>query len=75
MLQDRNAQLAGLVCEVLLDPGAGKDEHTDRQDIQHRVVALERGRTAVLGPVGPEGDLGPLAVVGPAGGDELHPFG
>lgn len=75
MLQDRNAQLARLVGEVLLDPGARKDQHSDRQDVQHRVVALERGRAAVLGPVGPEGDLGHAAVIGPAGGDEFRTLG
>ena len=75
MLHDRDAQLARLVGKVFLDPGARKDQHADRQDIQHRVVALERGRAAVLGPVGPEGDLRHLAVIGPAGGDKFRALG
>lgn len=75
MLQNRDAQFPRLVGEVLLDPGAREDQHADRQDIQHCVVALERGRAAVLGPVGPEGDLGHLAVIGPAGGNEFRALG
>lgn len=75
MLQDWDAQLAGLVGEVLLDPAARKEQNADRQNVQHRVVALERGRAAVLGPVGSEGDLGHLAVIGPAGGDEFSTLG
>ena len=35
------------------------------------VVAFERRRLGVLGPVGLEGDLRHLAVVGPFGGDEF----
>ena len=35
------------------------------------VVALERRCLGVLGPVGLEGDLRHLAVVGPFGGDEF----
>ena len=75
MLEDRDTQLAGLVGKVLLDPGAGEDQHPDRQDVQHRVVALERGRAAVLRPVGPEGDLRHLTVIGPAGRDKLRALG
>ena len=36
------------------------------------VVALERRRLGVLGPVGLEGDLRHLAVVGPFGGDAVR---
>lgn len=75
MLNHRDTQLAGFVGKVLLDPGAGEDENADRQDVQHRIVALERGRAAVLGPVGPKGDLQHLAVIGPAGGDEFRALG
>lgn len=75
MLQNWDAQFAGLVGKVLLDPGSREDQDADRQDVQYRVVAFERGRAAVLGPVGPEGDLRHLAVIGPAGGDEFRSLG
>ena len=52
-------------------PVPGKTHDADRQDVQHLVVALERRGLGVLGPVGLEGDLRNLAVVGPAGGDAL----
>src|SRR3954447_20632349 len=39
------------------------------------VIALERSRVLVPGPVGLEGDLGHLPLVGPAGGDALGPLG
>jgi len=70
-LHDRDAELAGLVREVLLNPGAGEDEDADRQHIQHGVVALEGRGLTVLRPVGPEGHLRHLAVIGPAGGDQF----
>ena len=35
-LHDRDAELAGLVGEILLNPGAGEDEDADRQHIQQR---------------------------------------
>ena len=70
-LPDRNAELPRLVGEVVLDAGAWEVEDADRQRLQHRVVALERGRLGVLRPVGPEGDLGHLSMAGPFGGDEF----
>src|SRR5436190_23615012 len=39
--------------------------------LQHGVVPLERRGLGVASPVGPEGDLRHLAVIGPAGGDAL----
>ena len=75
MLEDRNTQLAGLVGEVVLDPSARENEHTDRQDVQHRVVALKRSRAAALGPVRTKGDLRHFAVIGPSGGDEFCALG
>ena len=52
-------------------PVPGKTHDADRQHFEHCVVALERRGLGVLGPVGLEGDLRHLAVVGPAGGDQL----
>ena len=52
-------------------PEPGNDQDADRQRLEHRVVALERRGLGVLGPVGLEGDLRHLAVIGPAGGDAL----
>jgi hypothetical protein len=56
------------------DAGAGEDHNTGWQDFEHAVIALERRGLAVAGPVGPEGDLRDLAVIGPAGGGFLRAF-
>ena len=47
----------------------------DGQCFEHLVVAVERPRLGVTRPVGFEGDLSDLAIVGPAGGDALGPSG
>ena len=65
MLHDRDAELAGLVREIVLNPGSGEVDDPDRHGVEHRVVALERRCLGVLGPVGLEGDLRDLAVAGP----------
>src|SRR5690606_20443650 len=52
---NRNSELARLVGEVFLDAGSGKDDDADRQDFQHRVIALEWRRLRMLGPVWLEG--------------------
>ncbi len=66
---DRDTELLGLVGQVVLDASARKHHDPDRQNLQHRVVSLERCRLGVPGPVGLERDLRHLAVVGPACGD------
>ena len=71
---DRDAHLAGLVGEVFLDPGSGEDDDPDRHGFEHPVVALEWRGLGVLGPVGLEGDLRHLAVVGPGGRDAFGTF-
>jgi hypothetical protein len=38
---DRDTKLPRLVGEIVLDAGAGEEQDTDRQCLQHRVVALE----------------------------------
>ena len=45
--------------------------HADRQLVEYRIVALEWRGLGMLRPVGLEGDLRDLAVVGPLGGDQL----
>src|SRR5271166_645639 len=72
---DRDTELLGLVGEVVLNARAWEDHDPDRQDVEHRIVAFERGCLGVLGPLGLEGDLRHLAVVGPFGGDSSAPLG
>ncbi len=72
---DRNAEFFRLVGQVGGDAGAGKNDDADGQDVQHLVIALERGGFGVAGPVGLEGDLRHLAAVGPAGGDAFGASG
>src|SRR5450432_3696344 len=67
----RDAELPRLVGQVLLNAGAGEDDDAYRQHVKHLIVALERGRLGIFGPIRFEGDLRNLAVVGPAGGDTL----
>lgn len=71
---DRDAHLAGLVGQVFLDAGSGEDDDPDRHGIEHPVVALEGRGLGVFRPVGLEGDLRHLAVVGPGGGDAFGAF-
>src|SRR5690606_5475693 len=68
---NRDAHLAGLVGEVLLDAGAGEDVDADRQAVEHLVIALEWRGLGVFGPVRLEGDLRHRAVAGPDGGGAL----
>jgi len=71
---DRNPELPRLVGEVLLDAGSGEDHDPDRQYLQHRVVTLEGRGLGVLRPIGLEGDLRHLAMVGPASSDFFGAF-
>src|SRR3546814_4411126 len=41
-IEQRDAELAGLVGEVVLDARARKHDDADRQHVQHLIVALER---------------------------------
>ena len=68
----RNAHLASFVGEVLDDPGTREDDDADRKCFEHRVVALERRRVLVPGPIRFERDLRDFAVVRPAGGDAFR---
>jgi hypothetical protein len=68
-LPDRDAELLGLVGEVVLNARAGEHHDPDRQHLEHRVVAFEGRCLGVPRPVGLEGDLRHLAVIGPFGGD------
>jgi len=66
---DRNAELAGLVGEIVLNAHARKNDDADRHDHENLFVALERRGLRVLHIVWLEGDLRRLAGVGSAGGD------
>ena len=66
-----DAEFARLVGEVRGDPRAGESDDADRQHVEHLVVALERRRLGVLGPVGLEGDLRNLSMIGPFRCDAL----
>ncbi len=68
---DWDAMLSSLVGEILLDTGARKHDDPDGKHLQHCVVAFERRGLGVSGPVGLEGDLRDLAVIGPFGGNAL----
>jgi hypothetical protein len=74
-LDDRDAELLGLVGEVFLDAIAREDEDAHGQHVQHGVVAFEGRGLGVLGTVGLEGDLGHAAGLGPFGGDEFGALG
>ena len=56
-------------CSVMPEPG--KDDQAVGHHREKLVVAAERSRLVVPVPVRLEGDLGHLAVLGPAGGDAL----
>ncbi|MCW8281648.1 hypothetical protein K7A42_12190 [Agrobacterium sp. InxBP2] len=47
---DRNAELLGLVGEVVLDTGARPDDDADRQNAEHGVAALEGSCLGMLAP-------------------------
>lgn len=68
---DRDAHLAGLVGQVVLDAGAWEDHDADRHAVEHLVVALEGCGLCVFGPVRLEGDLRNFSVRGPGGRDAL----
>ena len=66
---DRDAHLAGLVGQVVLNARAGEDDDADRQAVEHLVIALERRGFGMFGPIRLEFNLRHLAVAGPGGGD------
>src|SRR3546814_5938127 len=68
-LPDRDAELAGLVSEVVLNARTREVHDADWQDVEHLVVALKRCCLGVLRPVGLEGDLRHVAMIGPTCGD------
>jgi hypothetical protein len=70
-LPDRNAELPRPVGEIAMDASAGEHHDADRQDLQHRVLVLERRGIGVLCPVGLERDLRHLAIGRPFGGDQF----
>lgn len=61
--------------EIVLNTPAREMHDSDRQLIEHSVIALEWRGFGVLCRVGAEGDVRDLAVVDPLGGDQLGPFG
>src|SRR3546814_6546645 len=62
-----DAHRLGLVVQIVLDAGAGQDDDASRQGFQERIVALERRGLLVPVPVGLEGDLRHVALIGPEG--------
>src|SRR3546814_17627749 len=70
-LPDRDAELAGLVSEVVLNARTREVHDADWQDVEHLVVALKRCCLGVLRPVGLEGDLRHVAMIGQTCGDAL----
>jgi hypothetical protein len=68
---NRDAEAFRLVGEVVLDSGAREMHDADRQQFEHGVVAPERCRLRMLGPVRLESDLRYLAVGRPFGGNQL----
>src|SRR5262249_58469165 len=75
IIPDRDANLLRLVGEVRRDARAGEYDHTDREDLEDPVVALERRGPGVPVPVRLEDDLCHVAVISPAGGDALRALG
>ncbi len=74
-LPNRDTELFSLVGKIVLDAAAGEDDDSNWQNRQQGIVAFERRRHGMLGPVGTEGDLRDLAGVGSGGGDALGAFG
>src|SRR3546814_5652259 len=66
-----DAHRLGLVVQIVLDAGAGQDVDASRQCVQERVVGLELRGLLVPVPVGLEGDLRDVALIGPEGSDLL----
>lgn len=66
-VEQRDAKFPRFVGEVVLNTGAWKNDDTNRKRVEHLIVAPERRGLGMFCPVGLEGDLGNLAVVGPAG--------
>src|SRR5215510_10634175 len=75
VIPDWDAKLLRLVGEVRRDARAGEYDHTDREDLEDSVVALERRGPGVPVPVGLEDDLRHVAVISPAGGDAFRALG
>src|SRR6516164_7627443 len=69
---DGDAEAPGLG-EIGLDAATGGDQHPDWQCFEHGIITFERGCLA-LRPVGLEGDLRHLAVIGPACCDAFSTF-
>ncbi len=57
----RNPEFFRLVGEIGGYAGTGEDDDADGQAVQHLVIAFERRRFGMAGPVRPEGDLWRLA--------------
>src|SRR5262249_46698527 len=74
-IPDWDAKLLRLVGEVCRDARAGEYDHTDREDLEDSVVALERRGPGVPVPIGLEDDLRHVAVISPAGGDAFRALG
>src|SRR5262247_3998720 len=74
-IPDWDAKLLRLVGEVRRDARAGEYDHTDREDLEEPVVALERRGPGVPVPVRLEHDLRHVAIIGPAGGNSLRALG
>jgi len=66
-----NAEASRLVGKIVLDSSAREMHDADRHKFEHAVVALERRRLGVLGPVRLEGDLWNLPGDRPFGGDQF----
>ena len=60
---DRDADIAGSVGEVVLDPRARQDQDADLHAVQHLTVALDGPCLGEFGPVRLEGDRGTLRLV------------
>ena len=60
---DRDAHLAGLIGQVVLNARAGEDDDPDRHNAEHLVVAFERCCLGMFCPVGFEGDLCDLSLI------------
>lgn len=65
----RDAKLASLIGEVLLDPSPGKHDHANRQCCEHGVIAFKWRGLVMPGPIRLKRNLRYFPVVGPGGGD------
>src|SRR6266852_3556418 len=66
---NRDPDPLGFADEIVLNAAAREEDDADRHGVEHLVIALERCSLGVPGPIGIEGDLLDVAVVGPTGGD------